>query len=137
MFSSLLLLLLVPLHHAGDCPLGFDRQRNAPHNSGSYSLRRHADYQLYAEHFRSLDLAEVKGELKKFFKTSNPFWPADYNNYGPLFVRLAWHNAGSYRMSDGRGGADGARQRFPPENSWDDNTNLDKARYLLWDVKKK
>ncbi|MER5399308.1 catalase/peroxidase HPI [Streptomyces sp. NPDC002599] len=139
---------------AGGCPVAHDR---APHPTQGGGNRQWWPKRLnlkilaknpavanplgedfdYAAAFEALDLAAVKQDIAEVLTTSQDWWPADFGNYGPFMIRMAWHSAGTYRISDGRGGAGAGQQRFAPLNSWPDNGNLDKARRLLWPVKKK
>jgi catalase-peroxidase len=139
---------------AGECPVAAARPHHPTEGAGNRVwwpdqlnlaiLRKHPavanpmdDDFDYAAAFATVDLDALRSDIDQVMTTSQDWWPADFGHYGPLFIRMAWHSAGTYRISDGRGGAGAGMQRFAPLNSWPDNGNLDKARRLLWPVKQK
>ncbi|GAK96559.1 catalase [Nonlabens tegetincola] len=144
---------------SGGCPFGFDQPKSTgnrikgegktnqewwPNSLDLSVLRQNSDKSNplgedfdYKKEFESLDYAALKADVEKALTDSKDWWPADFGNYGGLFIRMAWHSAGTYRTGDGRGGTREGKQRFAPQNSWPDNANLDKARRLLWPVKQK
>ena len=130
-----------PFNHAGSGTKNIDWWPNQLplhllHQHSSKSSPMHGDFD-YAKEFRSLDYAALKKDLAGVMTDSQPWWPADFGHYGPLFIRMAWHAAGTYRIGDGRGGGGRGQQRFAPLNGWPDNVSLDKARRLIWPIKQK
>jgi catalase-peroxidase len=126
---------------ASACPFfkQFELARSAPTKLNLKLLNPNTRFSgiKYADALKDLDVEALKKDLVECMTNSQEWWPADYGHYGPLFVRMAWHSAGTYRTGDGRGGANTGNQRFAPLNSWPDNGNLDKARRLLWPIKAK